>query len=261
MTDPDRLISTADDFERDLLASASVDRGSDRALKRTLIAIGTGTAIGIGTAGSASATSATILLKWVGIGAAVGLVTAGGATWVAHEPSTAPGSSPTFVAQENTEATPAAIGEDFRSSPPESTQLSPQPPPFQAPRSPIPPAPGVEASPQMAAAPSVGELPTLAPRSELLLREVRILDRAKLALQGGNAAGALAALDEHARSFPGGVLRPESDVLRVKALIAAGNRAAAIATAKRLIASQPSGPHARAVTALLPELAPPSSNP
>ena len=44
----------------------------------------------------------------------------------------------------------------------------------------------------------------------------------------GDARGALAALDEYAASFPGGELSAEADLVRVEALLAVGERGAAL---------------------------------
>ena len=53
-------------------------------------------------------------------------------------------------------------------------------------------------------------------------RERALLDQARAALVGGEASIALAALDRHRRMFPDGHLEEERDVLRVRALLAAG---------------------------------------
>jgi TolA-binding protein len=97
-----------------------------------------------------------------------------------------------------------------------------------------------------------------APPSEALLREVRALDAAKASLERGDTAGALDSLDRHAKGFPSAALGPEADVLRVRSLLAAGDRAGAARIARGVIARDPRGPHARVVRGLLPEL---GSNP
>ncbi len=264
MSDPKRLLeSEADDFERELLSSALNDRGSDRALQRTLVSIGAGAALGVATTAAANAASSALgaatVIKWLGIGALAGLVTAGGLDLAFHG-SQAPAGSSTpdpraapaqmiAAAEPRPEALHEAPTETPEAPGERATRRSPAPVASAAP----------EVGPSPPAGPSVGALPAPVASAELLLREVRALDRAKSALSRGDAAGALAALDEHARSFPRAALAPEADVLRVRALVASGNRGAALTIARRLIARQPSSAHARAVSSLLPELG--TSNP
>jgi TolA-binding protein len=116
----------------------------------------------------------------------------------------------------------------------EPTSAAPTPPKVRlAPvaRAPIAPAAG-------AAAPSLAE-------------EIATIDRARRALYDHDAHGALRALDEHDRRFPSGALAPEAQVLRVEALLAAGDRPGAEAVANRLLAASPSGPQAERVRMLL----------
>lgn len=65
---------------------------------------------------------------------------------------------------------------------------------------------------------------------ESLSEEVALIDRAR-ATSASRPRAALALLDEHARRFPAGVLRDEAAVLRVEALVASGDRAAALRVA------------------------------
>lgn len=86
-----------------------------------------------------------------------------------------------------------------------------------------------------------------------LTREVRAIDVARAALDRGDAGGALAALDQHDRDFPAGPLRTEADVLRVDALVARGNRAAAKALAQQLLARDPASAHAKHLRSVVGE--------
>jgi len=93
-------------------------------------------------------------------------------------------------------------------------------------------APALEPAPAPAAAPAPVPLrrpgpsiaPDAGPRREtaLLATAIRKLRRA------GDARGALSALDERAAAFPGGELAPEADLVRVEALLALGERGAAL---------------------------------
>jgi hypothetical protein len=106
------------------------------------------------------------------------------------------------------------------------TTSAPIAPTFVAPAAPSvplpPPAPSVATTPPLPlpSAPSVA-----APAPHRSLREERaLLERARAALADDDAAGALAAVERHARRFPDGQLVEERDSLRVRALAAAGDR-------------------------------------
>jgi len=65
--------------------------------------------------------------------------------------------------------------------------------------------------------------------------EAQLIAGALAALRShGDAAGALAQLDEHARRFPDGALGPEADAVRVEALLARGDAARALAALDRM---------------------------
>ena len=70
-------------------------------------------------------------------------------------------------------------------------------------------------------------------------RERALLDRARGSLVGGDPGRALAALDRHRRMFPDGHLEEERDVLRVRALLAAGRAKEAQAEAGRFLHKHP----------------------
>jgi outer membrane protein assembly factor BamD (BamD/ComL family) len=72
--------------------------------------------------------------------------------------------------------------------------------------------------------------------------EARLLRDANAALQGGDAAGALALLDEHRRAYPKGTLSEESMAERVFALCRMGRAAEAHQEARRFLQSYPKSP-------------------
>jgi hypothetical protein len=92
--------------------------------------------------------------------------------------------------------------------------------------------------------------PSASPETSLA-REIRSLDAARAALDRGDGATAIAALDRHDRAFPHGVLESEAAVLRVEALLSAGERARAQTLARQLLARDPAGPHARRLEAVV----------
>jgi TolA-binding protein len=88
----------------------------------------------------------------------------------------------------------------------------------------------------------VNAAPTTTSTSTSLTLEVARLDRAKSAVAAGQGAVALQELDAYAREFPTGSLRGEATLLRVDALLLAGDRAGAAALAKALVVAAPQSP-------------------
>jgi hypothetical protein len=121
------------------------------------------------------------------------------------------------------------------------------------------PAPS-SASPELALAPAEGSAnvvakprPVLAPSSSLS-RELEVLKQAHEALARGNPNGALAALDDYHARFPQGALGAEETVIRVRALLARGDRARATAIAHQFSTAHPDSLYARRVELLVSEL-------
>jgi outer membrane protein assembly factor BamD (BamD/ComL family) len=81
--------------------------------------------------------------------------------------------------------------------------------------------------------------------------ELASLDRARAALSAGDAPQALALLDAHNARFPHGAMAPEATMLRIEALVAAGDRASAQRAADAFIAQSPDSPYVSRVRSLL----------
>jgi hypothetical protein len=94
-------------------------------------------------------------------------------------------------------------------------------------------------------------LPTAPVRADRLREEADALDAARERLTLGDAVGALAQLDAYQRRFAGGALREEAQLLRIEALVRAGDRAAASAVARHFLKNYPASVHVRRVAALL----------
>lgn len=98
--------------------------------------------------------------------------------------------------------------------------------------------------PSVAAAADEGPAPAV---ESTIAAETALLRRAHALLVGGDATGALALLDEHARTFPSGSLIQEREAERVAALCAAGQVERARAEATTFIAAHPGSPLASRV--------------
>lgn len=281
MKDPSRWVElSSDEFERDLLQSSRGDVPSERAYQRTLTSLGVGFLMPIAAAhvaeGAAQAAALTVaaapvkslgaavLMKWLGSGMLLGVVTASGiglstrvwepepAQKAAVSPRVAeiqPAVSASVVKSPDAPRVPLAVPEP--AAPPSAVgrrHVRAAEPAFTAPvlRAPVLPPPS--------------EPPPAEPKpldASSLEREMRLLDAARSALTRKDAGAALSTLARYRSEFARGSLAPEAQVLEVRALLQAGERARASALGARVIAADPAGRHADAVRALLGR----SSNP
>jgi len=275
-----RLVEENDDFERDLIRSAHHDRPSERALERTLLRLGVGVALPSAIASAAPAAAAgtqlgvTALVKSLVTGLALGVVTAGGAHVTGRvlarrapvAPTTlAPSAGP--AAPMSTGTRPAPLREAERTTPPASQTASAAAPDLLVPAGSVPVARAPTGSPEPRVVAPNSSSPVAVPRpgsslgsfavdtressASALAAETQRLEAARRALADGRATLALTTLTSYERDFPRGVLRPEALVLKVRALVAAGDRQAAEALGRRLIAQAPTSGHADAVRAAL----------
>jgi hypothetical protein len=112
--------------------------------------------------------------------------------------------------------------------------------------------PQLEETPRAQAASAAG---TLTPRKdESLSAEVRILDRARAAVEARDPAAAQRALDTYAQRFPQGHLKPEATVLQLAVLVRLGRRAAAKAMAAQLLANESYRTYAHRIRSTLREI-------
>ncbi len=123
--------------------------------------------------------------------------------------------------------------------------------------------PSLDAAPPVSAAPSATvapSAPTAAPPSaeptssaasstaaDPLASENELIARAQRALASGQAGQALAALDEHARRFPSGMLAPEREAARALALCAAGRTSEGRAAAAPFVKDDADSPIAKRI--------------
>jgi hypothetical protein len=256
--DPERTVQR-------LLGSMSSDRPRPSAKQATLAALGLGAAAtsAAGAAGAAGGIAG--LTKVLALGALAGVVTSGAIVGARHVLSQAatesalsvlssasrdavvPGTPPgtrrpdlSFDAQSNGDAHPTSV--------------------------PAPPAPRVsrsgtsglrEVTRDRIDAPSGPATPPHTtgfegrPPDSSLREETRQLDRARAAVAKGNARAALAELDRYDAAFRHGALAPEATLLRVRALLAAGDRAGAQALARSFAAAHPESSHLDQLRSLL----------
>jgi hypothetical protein len=90
------------------------------------------------------------------------------------------------------------------------------------------------------------------PRSTLA-EELGLLERARASLAGGDAPGALGALDDLDRRFPRTQLRDEALLVRVRALEASGRHSEARARAHAFLEASPGSPYAANIAGAIGE--------
>lgn len=270
MTEPKRL-SHGDDLGASLLASARGDQPRAGSRARTAAAIGLGAALGtaaIASAGAAKAAAgASIAPKAIGAGGAG--VKVASALWLkllaAGVVTMAVAGAVAVKVERSSHHADATLAERTRApvnaATPTPTPVAPMNVPPESPITPpAPEAPTAIATPTLAptasptaspiaepakSSPRATQPAASSPPESPLAQELRSLDEARSALARGDGSGALTLLDRHDRAFPMGPLRTEAKMLRVEALLARGDRAAAKKLATELLARDPSGPHAR----------------
>jgi hypothetical protein len=116
---------------------------------------------------------------------------------------------------------------------------------------PLAPTAPPSAPPVVPRAAKEGALPAADPGATTLPAELGLLDDARRALAAGEPARALSILDGYPARFPDGAMAPEATMLRVEALVRAGDRAGAIRVADGLLKGDPHSPYAARVQSLL----------
>jgi hypothetical protein len=107
--------------------------------------------------------------------------------------------------------------------------------------------PAPRRSPSVAASSSVA---TNAPPDLAIPTEIELLRDARLALKQ-SPARALELAESHARTYPGGKLSQERELMAITALVALGRRTAALARASRFEQSFPQSPYRKQIGELL----------
>lgn len=89
------------------------------------------------------------------------------------------------------------------------------------------------------------------PNASTVPAEIAMLEQAHRALSEGDAAHALSRLDVYSARFPRGAMAHEAAVLRIEALVQAGDRVGATRFANRFLAAHPRSPYAARIRSLL----------
>ena len=199
----------------------SVRNPAARARAIAAIAAPAAIAAGAATAKAAAGFGArlALLAKWAGIAVVGGAVVAG-ASYAVHAARTSPAPAP--APQVAVVAPPTA-----------PTIVAPVAPASPRPQRVAPARPRPHAAVRPLAEPA-------APSS--LAEETAMIDGARAALHGGDASGALGALDDYRARFPAGALTGSATIVRIEALVHLGRRDEARELAARFVAHNPRSP-------------------
>jgi hypothetical protein len=253
MSDPVRLIESLDDEAGRLLLEAGRAGAPSGAKERALAAA---TAViaastlggGSAAAGPAVAKAASLLsVKWLAVVGLAGVGTVAG-TAVVHEMRTAPArahppAAATAAAsvQPHASVSPVTTPSEGLSTPWVTQSSEPTTTTAAAAAPPVAPSPA--AAPPMAG--TIQTVPSSFPA------ELETLDEARAAIASSQPARALSILDRYVARFPRGSMGPEASVLRIEALVAAGDRAAAQRAADAFLRGDPTSPYAARIHSLL----------
>lgn len=204
-----------------LRAARDVPGPPEGALEQTLSGLGVGGTALAATAGAKAGTASWASVgKWLAAGVALGVAGSAGVTAVQE--------------WQRPQATVQRTNSVALPSPAHSATTQPA--------HEQPPAPALSAAPAPAASSgraARGVLPARDSKAPGLAAEIERLDQVHHALTRADARAALAALDTYDAEFRGGQLAPEAALLRVRALVAAGQAAAGRELAERLILVSP----------------------
>ena len=243
MTSPKRLVDEGTSLDRTLLRAAREDRPAPDFERRVIAAALAPTTVAPPLHSPSRLARPGLIVVAIGAGAA--MVGRRGAD---RPPATTPSVA---VAQSTPVPAPPAAAA-ATSIPVEDEPIAVTTPQ----RAPLPgvAAPVVASAPRGSGAPSTPPpvVDTAAKRAlPSLGREVELLDAVKQRLKAGSPAEAERALDAYDDEFPQGTLKPESSVLRIRLLLASGQRARAIALTDEVLRRDPNSVHAKRMRALL----------
>jgi len=273
----DSLPPLEDEFTRALLGSADADGPTPAAYAKAAATLGVGVGIGasIPAAAAVTAAGAAGVARWSGslsaklfLGFSGALLVGGAGALLARGPE-----SVEPVSRASVVHVPAVTRPMGQSSPVASPQ------PSRADARPVAPSLASAAASSVAVRPAgrgqASTMPALRPftaapaarrtshaasarvsapasADSSLAEQVQSLDRARVALAGGDASSALGEIARYRAAWPSGVFLTEASVLEIEALAASGQRSRARARAADFVAAHPDSPQADRLRALIP---------
>ncbi|HVY26609.1 MAG TPA: hypothetical protein VHB79_08640 [Polyangiaceae bacterium] len=232
MTDPTRLIDETggDELEGSLLQLARNEGPSAEGRRKILAAIAAASATSLATQGAKAASSTSkglTVAKWGALAVAAIAIPAA------------------LLLRSSDDVAPAKAVPSTLKAPATEVKATPVAPSVAEAPAPL----TLDDLPVLPAQPSANGAPRAAAQGSLA-DEVAQLQKAKLALKGGNGAQALSELGTYAQRFPRPMLGAEATVLRIEALSQTGDSARAKSLAEGFLAKNPNSPYASRLRSL-----------
>lgn len=252
MTSPTRLLDSAQNPNARALLRAGLEEGpKPAALRATALALGVTASVAVTAPATAMvAPSLALAAKWVAVGTLAGVTLAGGVNAIATRvdtPPPVPVAAPLrpWTVPSSTAAAPPVVPEPA-ATPEAAADVAP-PVVAQQPVSMPAPVVATPLAEARGAAP-----PTLRlPERPGLAGEVANIDAARRALAAGDAGTALQQLEHYYSRARTGTLDREAQLLRIDALLRAGQTQRAHQLAEHYLASYPQDPHAARLRGLV----------
>lgn len=251
MTSPPRLLDSAQNPNARALLRAGLEEGpKPAAVRATALALGVTASVALTAPATAMVAPSLALMtaKWVAVGTLAGVTLAGAINAITTQVDSAPPAPPAAPprpssAPRSQTAAPPVVAEAaaMPDRPADVTPLVRAPSSVSAP-TPITSSPRADASRQ-----STAMLPE---RADLAV-EVANIDAARRALSKGDAGIALQQLEQYYGRPRTGTLDREAQLLRIDALLRAGQTASAHQLAEQYLASYPQDPHAARLRGLV----------
>jgi hypothetical protein len=246
MTDPTRLLDEgATDAELAILRAGAAEEPPERG--RQKLAVLLGMSAGLSASATAAGSKAAALSSVKVLGAHIG------AKWLVLVSVGALAGASAIVYQKRSSRPAPTPSNAIAASRPEAlveraVEPEPQPPGTDAPSV---SAPVVRQSGSGKATPGGAAEPSGRSGAKSIGLEIEKLDGVRRALRANTPAEALRLLEVYDREHAGGVLAQEAVLLRIEALSASGNTAAARSVAERFLKDNPKTPHRRRISTLV----------
>lgn len=246
MTDPTRLLDAgATDAELAILRAGAAEEPPEH--RRQKLAALLGVSAGLSASATAAGSKAAALSSVKALGASVG------AKWLVLVSVGAIAGASAVVYQHRRAGTappPANATAVSNVDVPAEKPVEPKPQPAVA-DAPSVPAPANRQGASAKAPQTSAAEPSTRSGAKSIGLEIEQLDGVRRALRANAPAEALRLLDGYDRDHAGGVLAQEAVLLRIEALAAAGNTAAARSLAERFLKDNPKTPHRRRISTLV----------
>lgn len=253
----------ADEWERSVLSSASLDQPAPELRARLRQDLGLAVGTGLAATAATSKSLGALGFKWTLMGLLLGIFGAAGLSGIAglsrSDSEVAPPASlvkaPAVAALSvapapaHVEAAPPLV--ESAAEPAVAVTSTSRAQPSRAGSAGSVPAPLEQPVATPLTSGPVGSAQFASPTESELAAQLAAIRSVRAALAANQAQRALSEIDAYERSYPGGLLLVEAEILRIDAQAALGNHDAVARLGRAFLAKHPGSPYARHVQSLL----------